>query len=916
MEPEPSTPAEDSAVAAFLADMATGPAGLIIEGEAGIGKTRLWLSTLEDARTRGHRVLAARAGQAETSLAYAVVADLLDDVDAAATGHLPDVQRLALDRLLLRADVDGPDTDHRVAASAVLNTVERLSADAPVVLAIDDVQWLDAESREVVGFVARRLTGRVGLLMTERTEPGSYRTGWLHLPRGEPLRRHRVPPLTLGGLHAMLSERLGRSFPRPTLIRIAETSGGNPLYALELARAISEHTKAGEPTLPATLVEVVRHHIEGLDDTVRDVLLAASCVAAPTVDLVADVTERSPQRVIELMEVAEAEGIVEIDGYRVRFSHPLLSRGVYSEAGPARRRHMHRRLADVIEQPELKARHLALAATSQDDDTLAALDAAADAARTRGAPAAAAELLEFAMRLGGDTDLRRLQAAAHHFTAGDSARAEALLTVTVPRMPSGPLRALALIQLAGIALDDNGFDDAIDRLAEALADSESDVNLEVFCLLSLSLAQSNAGDHTGSLTSAERAVVLAEQTDQPHLISQALTVRVMTRFLHGYGVDEADLQRALDLEEADAEVPLEFRARSVASMLMSWTGRIDEGQDIMRGLWRYCLERGADRDLLAIANHTTVVEVWRGRLDVAAALAEDAVQRAEQLGGDHMRVIAVGLRATVAAYAGREQAARADVTLALGLAERCDTTPRMAWWAQAVLTFLEVSLGNHADAAVAAEAVLRVYSTTPGNEIVSAWFVPDAVEALVTVGRVADAEPLVAELESHGRRLDRPWMLAVGARGRAMMLAADGDVDAAVAAASEAMTIHERLPMPFEKARTALLLGQLQRRVRRKEAAAATLGEALRTFESIGSALWAARVRAELARVNVRPSRDQGLTPSEQQVAALAAAGMSNRDIAATLFISVKTVEANLGRVYRKLGVRGRASLGRHFAEE
>ncbi|OBB60080.1 LuxR family transcriptional regulator [Mycobacterium sp. 852013-51886_SCH5428379] len=911
MEPEPNPSTEESAVAAFLAETALGSAGLIIEGENGIGKTRLWLAALDDARSRGYRVLSARAGQAETSLAYAVVADLLDDVDAAAA--LPAVQRLALDRILLRTEVAGPDTDHRVAAAAVLNTIERLCADTPVVVAIDDAQWLDAESREVIGFAARRLTGRVGILLTERAETRSYSTAWLQLPRGEHPRRHRVPPLTLGGLHAMLSERLGRSFPRPTLIRIAETSGGNPLYALELARAISEHTEAGEPTLPATLADVVRRHIEGLDDTVRDVLLAASCVAAPTVDLIASVTDRASDRVIELMEVAESEGIVEIDGYRIRFTPPLLARGVYSEAGPARRRHMHRRLADVIAHPELKARHLALAATRQDDDTLAALDAAAEAARTRGAPAAAAELLEFAMRLGGDTDLRRLQAAAHHFTAGDSERADALLTVTVPRMPSGPLRAFALIQLAAVALDDHGFEEAKERLAEALADSESDVDLQVFCLLMLSLAQGTSGDDGDSLASAEQAMVLAERSGQPQLIGQALTVRVMTRFLHGFGVDAEDLDRALDLEDADAEVPLGLRARWAAALLMSWTGRLDEARDIMRGIARYCLDRGADRDLLVIANHTAIAELWCGHLDKATRLADDAVQRAEQLGGDHLRVIAVGVRATVSAYTGDVEAARADVALALELAERCDSTPRMKWWAQAVLAFLEVSLGHHAEAAAALEPVLQVYARTPGTEIMTAWFVPDAVEAFVAIGRVADAEPLVARLEADGRRLDRTWMLAVGARCRALVLAATGDVDAAAAAASEAMAHHERLTMPFEKARTALVLGQLQRRQRRKEAAAATLGGALSTFEEIGARLWAQRVRTELVRVNVRPSRDQGLTPSEHRVAELAAGGMSNRDIAAALFISVKTVEANLGRVYRKLGVRGRASLGRHF---
>ena len=129
------------------------------------------------------------------------------------------------------------------------------------------------------------------------------------------------------------------------------------------------------------------------------------------------------------------------------------------------------------------------------------------------------------------------------------------------------------------------------------------------------------------------------------------------------------------------------------------------------------------------------------------------------------------------------------------------------------------------------------------------------------------------------------------------------------------LTHHERVPMPFDTARTALLLGQLQRRQRHKEAAAATLREALRTFEDIGTVLWAQRARDELARVNVRPTRDQGLTPSERRVAELAASGFSNRDIAATLFISIKTVEANLGRVYRKLGVRGRVALARRLEE-
>lgn len=915
MEVVRNTPAGWPAVTEFLAALPEGPTGLLIDGEAGIGKTRLWQTALEEARRRGHRVLSARAGQAETSLAYAVVADLLEDVDTDVTTALPEVQRLALDRLLLRGDADGPDTDHRVAATAVLNTIEILCNDQPLVVAVDDVQWLDVCSREVIGFVARRLSCPVGLLLTERIgEPGPDHTEWLQLAQPGRLQRHHVAPLTLGGLHAMLTERLGRSFPRPTLIRIAETSGGNPLYALELARAISEQTAAGEPALPASLADIVRRRIQGIDEVVRDVLLAAACVAAPTVDLVASATEKPPEDVVTLLEAAEEQGLVELDGPTVHFAHPLLARGVYSEAGPARRRHMHRRLAGVISQPEQKARHLALAATSQDDDTLAALDAAADAARARGAPAAAAELLEFAMRLGGDTDLRRLQAAAHYFTAGDSGRAEELLTATLPRMPHGPLRAIASMQLGGILLDKNQFQRGMDLLEGALADSGSDPTLQVHCLLSLAMAQTNDNDHDAALRNADRAVEVAEQSAQPQLIGHALTGRVLTRFIFGFGVDADDLQRAIDYEDPNADVPLAFRARAAAGLIDSWTGRLDEAYATLLELRSRSLDRGADRDLLALSVSGTLVELWRGRLDEAATYADDAVERAEQVGGDNSRLVALGVRAIVSAYAGRVRAARADAEAALEMARRSGMS-RMTWWPLGVLVFLEVSLGNYAQALVALEALLPEYLATPGNEIFGSFFVPDAVEALVAVGRGAEAQRLIERFDDDGRHLDRPWMSAVAGRGRGMELAARGDVDGAIAAVTEAMAQHERVPMPFERARTVLLLGQLQRRQRRKEVAATTLRDALGTFEDIGAALWAQRARDELARVNVRPTRDQGLTPSERRVADLAASGMSNRDIAATLFISIKTVEANLGRVYRKLGVRGRVALARRLEE-
>jgi DNA-binding NarL/FixJ family response regulator len=201
----------------------------------------------------------------------------------------------------------------------------------------------------------------------------------------------------------------------------------------------------------------------------------------------------------------------------------------------------------------------------------------------------------------------------------------------------------------------------------------------------------------------------------------------------------------------------------------------------------------------------------------------------------------------------------------------------------------------------------------PGIEIMSGWYLPNAAEAMVALDRLDDAEPLIEALERNGAAHDRPWMLAAGARCRAMWLAAKGDVEAALEMANRAMAEHDRTPMRFERARTRLLLGKLQRRRRAKEVAAKTLSGALAEFEDVGAPVWADQVRTELARTNVRPNPALALTPSEQRVAELAASGMSNRDIAATLFITIKTVEHNLSRVYNKLGIRSRAELGRRM---
>jgi len=256
-------------------------------------------------------------------LAYAAVADLLGNVDPALFAELPDVQQVAVDRVLLRSSSEGPQTDHRVVAAALASSVERLAVRTPVLIAIDDVQWLDPSSQAVISFAARRFDGRVGILVTERCDADSGTSAlWLHLGRPDGLDRLTVSALSLGGLHALISARLGRTFARPTMVRIAEISGGNPFYALELARAIDMGSANAHSRLPGTLAELMRMRISRLDPGVKDLLLVAASVATPTMELLAQVAGTTSERAAELLSEAQAKGILAIDGNTVRFSHP------------------------------------------------------------------------------------------------------------------------------------------------------------------------------------------------------------------------------------------------------------------------------------------------------------------------------------------------------------------------------------------------------------------------------------------------------------------------------------------------------------------------------------------------------------------------------------------------------------------
>jgi DNA-binding CsgD family transcriptional regulator len=901
---------EARAVADLFVRAETGPAGLVVEGEAGIGKSTLVLDARALAENRGYRVLSAQGSPSEVTYAYAAVADLLRDVDAATLATLPDVHRVALERACLGDANSGvPATDERVVATGFLAVIERISAHSPVLLAVDDAQWLDASSRAVISFTARRLTGPVGMILAFRTGDPEVvdARSWLQFPRPDTVAAVTMQPLSLGSVHALVAARLGHTLPRPIITRIHEISGGNPLFAIELAASAARDVGAHSVQLPNSLAALVQRRVGDAGDEAAAVLLAISCSSAPTVESVSHATEMSMAQTVEVLEAIENSGIVRLDGNRVRFTHPLFATGVYTNATPARRRAMHQKLAARSERPEVRARHLALAATTADAATLEALDTAAQATVTQGAPAVAAELLELAIKLGDDNAWRRIRAGELHFRAGSMVAARMHLQTALAETPPGVLRCMALMWLGAVKAYDDDMTGAVVAMQEAVDEGVDNPALALLCSLRLSLALVMTDRLGEALERGAQSVELAERLGIPGLRSQALSIWVAGKFAAGQGVDRDALQSALELEDPHGGATTWFRASAVEAAMSAYTGELDRAETLMREVRRQMLDGGTEVDVIWAAVHVAAITLWAGRYAESAQAAEEAVQRAEQMGGRFALITAWTPQAAAAAYTGREAEARAAAQRAIDSSYEIGAT-LMAKEPRSSLAFLEVSLGNYSAAVAALQPDLDAFDPD-ATEIEFGRHLPDAIEALTMLGRPDDAEPLVEALERNGTRLDRPWMLAVGARGRGHVLAARGDLDGAQRAVEIAMDHHQRLPMPFEHARTQLLLGQLQRRRRRRQDAAAALRQAVQTFERLGAPLWASRAQTELGRLDGSRGDGLALTVTELRIAEFAATGMSNKEIAAELFVSDKTVEMNLSRAYRKLGIRSRGGL-------
>ena len=904
----------------FLDSIPSAPSALLLSGDPGIGKTTVWKEGLADALLRDYRILSCGPIEAETRLSYAALGDLLEPILEEALPSLPEPQRLALEVALLRSPSSGARADQRAVSLAVLGCLRSVASTSPVVVAVDDIQWMDLPSARVLQFVVRRLKDeQIGLITAARgARADDDPLGVVSAFAEDRAHAVHVGPLSQDALERVLRAKVGEGFSRTTLLSLHEMSGGNPFFAQEIGLALLRRgggVTAGERLpIPGRLQELIEDRLEGLPSRTIEALEIVSALSAPTFDVIAAAI--APSRgVDDRLGPAIDNGVVEAVGDRLRFTHPLLASAVYQKIPPARRRELHARLATIVRDPEERARHLALSVEGPDVAVAAALEEAAVLAFSRGAPQSAAELWEMARRAtppdrGEDLVRRTHQAGVAHHECGDTSLARSVLEQAVDLSMAGPARGRVLLDLGMALAETEGWRGAWAVFEAARGEAGDDLALRARVEQNLGYTWLFRGDLAASERHAHAALQLAEELQEPRVMAEAFVAYPFVEFVLGRGVDQELLDRGIALEghmEGEFKSHV-LRASFTVAQLLKFTDRLDQARRTFTDLLGDAAAHAAEMAIPQIRYHLADLECRAGNWDAAMEHAQESRAAAQRIRMGPMSAeghFAVGL---VEAHLGQADPARLEALEGLRIAEAAGEIllliPNLS-----VLGFLELSLGRPAEADAYLSRAVELVEAMGVREPAYFRIVPDEVEALVALGRLEEAEALLAPFEEAGTNLDRAWALATGARCRALVLAARGDLPAASAAVDEAVIQHDRLPLPFELGRTLLVKGTVQRRAKRKRDARDTLEQALEIFEGLGAVQWAERTRAELARIGGRAPSSVDLTPTETRVAELVAAGGTNREVADALFVSVHTVEANLKRIYRKLGIRSRTEL-------
>jgi DNA-binding CsgD family transcriptional regulator len=887
--------------------LATAPAGraLVVCGEPGIGKSAVWAAAVDLARSRGFAAWCARPSEVEAQLSFAGLADLLETAGPGVLAGLPAPQRNALEVAVRRAE-PGDQPPEPFAISAGLLGALRLAAGAgPLLVAVDDLPWLDRASAAALVFAARRLAGEDVRFLVARRSGRDSELERVAEPAG--VVRVELRPLSFGAISGLLAARLARPLPRRVAQQVFQASGGNPLFALELGRAVAER---GLPEIgaalpvPEVLGELFGARVGALPPGVRRALLAVALSPGLTGQELAAVA--GPLAV----EDGAASGVLVVDGTRVRASHPLLAAAASGQSTAAERRALHAALGAAAGDPVLRARHLALAASEPDAGLAGEVAAAAARAAARGAVADAAELAGHALRLtaadSDEYDGRLLALARYLIHTGENPRATALLTERIGALPPGPVRAAAYLLLGeGAELTAEE-----EHLARVIADSATAPGLRAQALARRVLIAAAA--RVERIAEAEQMAVQALATARsagPDAEREALVALAWARVLRGRGIE--------DLLERSAAVPpgTTDLYRSAldwpAGVRLAFRGELAAARGVFQHLLAVAEERGEARSGAVITLQLCEVELRAGdsvaaaralgELDQWAALEPDAARfraRAEAVlaavRGDPGDAQVLAARVLQDSWPYTYQWDRLEALRAAGLAALLARDPEQA----------VISLG------AVWEHTLREGVEDPGVFPVAG----DLAEALAEAGRPGAANQVIGRLAELAAAQQHPWGLATVTRSAAVVRLAHGYDEAAAAQLAAAAAAYRALGLGFDAARTLLVLGRAQRRAKKRAAARHSLEQARAGFERLGCPGWAQAAAAELDRVSGRRAAPAGgLTPSEQRVADLVASGLSNKQVAEQLFVSVYTVEAHLSRVYAKLGIRSRTQLARHL---
>ena len=911
--------AERVRVEELLDAAASGPVGCILEGMPGIGKTTLCRDCVESARRRGFAVLETAPSEPESVLAFSGLGDLFEHLTDEALATLPEPQAHALKAALSLEDVPDGSRESQALPRAILGLLRELSQAGPVLLAIDDEQWLDPASARVLAFALSRLREEpIAVILARRPEPSGALSAELGRRfNGSGLETIALEPLPMSTLKSLLEARLKRTISHPLLRRIHQAAGGNPFYALAIATELETRHAAGdradELPIARTLADAIELRLGHLDPRANTAMLAIAALSQPTLGML---QAAIPDFALSDLESAERAGVIDVSGGRLRFTHPLLASTHYANTPASQRREFHRLLATVIDDEEERARHIALGAEAPDRDIADTLERAARVAARRGATESAAQLLEDAARLTPvDQALawseRTVAAAEHRFNSGEVSRARQMLEDVIPDLTAGPLRGRARLQLGLILGDEPRL--AMELLEAALADADEDDLLRIEIEAELPSAACSIGRLQSAKRHAAAAVPSADRLGDPNLVAKTLGSLLVTSVCVGEPLQRDLLARLSAMEDLPG-ISTYHQPSTAIGLALYWAGDPDGARPLLEQAAKRALARGEEWDRLGVLLALALLEREAGNRQMADLHHQAAEDALGEFAEGHL-----WLRCVDAARALE----RGDLSLARKIAAdvvaQSDTTGRAWQTARAVpvLSAVELLSGEpeqaHHHLKELRERLVSSGFGPAGSAKADVW--SQDVEALVAIGRLDEAEEVLAELRVRAEHCAVAHVDALAARCEGLLLAARGDLIGGIEAMDAALAAHARCQRPFELGRTLLEKGSIERRVKRKAAAKQTLEQALTILEPLDATPWVRRTRDELSRIGLRRARaTEGLTAAQGRVAALVADGLSNPQIARELHMSLRTVESHLSRVYREYGVSSRAQLVAAFA--